>query len=97
MCDEWRNSFDAFRDWAYANGYKEPATRKDCTIDRKDNNGNYCPENCRWVTQAENNLNKRNTRIVRIDGAEMNLHEAANRLGITYIAAKQRKTLEYVK
>lgn len=48
VCDEWKNNYAAFRNWAYANGYKEGLS-----IDRIDNDGIYCPENCRWVTQKE--------------------------------------------
>lgn len=59
VCDEWKNSFQAFYDWAMANGYDPNAKRGECTLDRIDNNGNYEPSNCRWVTMKEQNSNKR--------------------------------------
>lgn len=59
ICSEWRNDFTAFHDWALANGYDENAPRGQCTIDRIDVNGDYEPNNCRWVTQAEQMKNTR--------------------------------------
>ena len=57
VCEEWSKSYAAFRDWALRTGYDPEAPRGACTIDRIDVDGDYCPENCRWVdndTQAKN-------------------------------------------
>ena len=54
ICDEWLNSFQAFFDWAMANGYQE-----NLTIDRVNTDGNYEPQNCRWVSFKEQATNKR--------------------------------------
>lgn len=56
VCDEWRYDFMAFYTWAHENGYKDGLT-----LDRIDNDGNYCPENCRWATWHEQAANKSNS------------------------------------
>ena len=56
ICNEWLNDFKSFYDWAIDNGYKEGLT-----IDRINNDGNYEPSNCRWITRAEQNRNQRKT------------------------------------
>lgn len=64
MCDEWKHDFKSFYEWAIANGYKDEKTEKGLnilTIDRIDVDGNYCPENCRFVTNLVQARNKRNT------------------------------------
>jgi len=58
VCNEWINDFSKFRDWSVNNGYyKQPKNtpfKDKLSIDRKDSNGNYTPENCRWITISEN-------------------------------------------
>lgn len=54
-CEQWE-SYSEFKEWALNNGYNDTLT-----LDRIDVNGNYCPENCRWVTRKEQNRNRRNT------------------------------------
>jgi hypothetical protein len=49
VCDEWKNNFVAFYNWAMTHGYKEGLS-----IDRIDNDGNYEPSNCQWLTVGEN-------------------------------------------
>lgn len=53
VCSEWRDSFDAFYLWAETNGF-----RMNLELDREDNDGNYEPSNCRWVTRRTSNNNK---------------------------------------
>lgn len=64
MCDEWKNDFKSFYDWAVENGYKEEKTDKGLnilTIDRIDVGGNYEPSNCRFVTNEVQARNKRDS------------------------------------
>ena len=64
MCEEWRNDFKAFHDWAMANGYDENAPQGKCTIDRIDNSKGYSPDNCRWVDmKVQNNNTSRNRKV----------------------------------
>lgn len=63
VCEEWRNSFEAFREWAMVNGYSEKLT-----LDRQNNDGNYEPSNCRWVTVREQTLNSSRNHLITMDG-----------------------------
>ena len=56
ICDEWKNDFMSFYNWALSNGYEE---NKGLSIDRIDNDGGYSPENCRWTTQTIQSRNQR--------------------------------------
>lgn len=85
VCAEWQNDFEVFRDWALSNGYKE-----DLSIDRIDVNGNYCPENCRWITIKEQQSNKRSTIRIEYNGETHTILEWSQITGIKYITLFQR-------
>lgn len=65
VCKEWYN-IEGFVKWAKAAGWQ-----KGLTIDRIDNDGDYCPENCRWATASENSRKKRTTKIDMIQAQEI--------------------------
>ena len=79
VCDEWKNDFMAFYNWAMENGYRE-----DLTIDRIDVNGNYEPSNCRWCTASDQSNNKRNNHFVVYNGVEMTVKQLSDLCGMNY-------------
>lgn len=85
VCSEWNNSFESFRDWALANGYK-----KGLEIDRIDNDGNYEPENCQFVTRKEQTRNSRNNRLIKIGKETKPLCEWAEQAGIKWYTLRHR-------
>lgn len=64
VCDEWLHDFAAFEQWAMTNGYDQDAPRGQCTLDRIDPNGNYCPANCRWADPMTQRHNRRDSKEV---------------------------------
>lgn len=77
VCPEWRDSFEVFRDWAIENGYQEGLT-----IDRIDTDGPYSPENCRWITQKQQQNNRRNNKHLVLNGENHTMSEWAEITGI---------------
>lgn len=75
MCQEWRESFKCFYDWCHANGYE-----RHLQIDRRNNDGDYTPDNCRFVTPKGNANNKRNNNLCLLDGEKMTDTQADNKL-----------------
>lgn len=92
ICDDWKNSFESFKYWALQNGYNE-----ELTLDRIDNNGNYCPENCRWVSMKVQANNRSNNIIVHADGNYIPLSEICRVLNIDYNTAYHRVVRHLVK
>lgn len=88
VCDEWKNDFQIFYNWAISNGYKDTLT-----IDRIDNNGNYEPDNCRWVTQHQQNRNQRSNRLLTYNNETLCITDMAIKYNIplrTLIARLKR-------
>lgn len=75
-CNEWK-TYESFRDWAMANGYKD-----NLTIERIDVNGNYEPENCTWIPQTEQAKNTRKAIRITYDGITDTLRGWSKRMGI---------------
>lgn len=84
VCEEWL-SIENFAKWAKENGWKEGLT-----IDRIDNDGDYCPSNCRWVSVSENSRKKKTTKIDLITAQEIrsrideNWYDLAKEYGCTH-------------
>lgn len=82
VCDEWLNDFQAFNDWAFANGYNEDAPKGECTLDRIDVNGDYCPKNCRFVSSKTQANNRTNNKMITYNGKTHTVAEWAETLNI---------------
>ncbi len=76
MCAEWRNSFETF----LSDMGRRPSTKH--TIERKDNNGNYCKDNCIWATREVQANNKRNNRRIEFNGETHTLMQWSKITGI---------------
>ena len=85
MCDEWKDNYQTFYDWAMSHGYSD-----DLTIDRIDNNGNYEPSNCRWITVKEQNRNKRNVRFITYGGKTQTIPEWTKELHLGKETIRER-------
>lgn len=78
VCKEWAD-FKNFYNWAIVNGYNDKLT-----LDRVDFNGNYEPDNCRWITQKEQCRNKKNNLYIEYQGQTKTLVEWTELLNISY-------------
>lgn len=89
ICEEWLD-FECFYNWAIANGYDESAPKGQYTIERIDVNGNYEPDNCKWITQKEQARNRRKTLKYTINGEEKALAEWCEIYGVPYHRTYER-------
>ena len=84
ICEEWED-YLTFKQWAINNGYAD-----NLTIDRIDSNGNYCPENCRWITIQKQQTNKQSNRILVFNNEAHTISEWAQILNISRGLIKDR-------
>ena len=85
VCEEWRESYQTFYEWAVQSGYKEGLQ-----IDRIDNSKGYCPENCRWADKVTQENNKTTNRWVDLNGETHTLAEWARIYPIKPATLRQR-------
>lgn len=91
VCNEWKNNFIAFKEWAINNGYNDLLT-----IDRINNYLGYYPENCRWVSLKENNKNKRNQLEIIYKDKKIKDKDFAKALGINLQTIKNKLNLLFI-
>lgn len=85
ICEEWLNDWLNFRDWALSNGYNDSLT-----IDRRNVDGNYEPNNCRWVNMKIQANNKTNNKYLTYKGETKTLSEWCEELDLPYHTIKAR-------
>lgn len=85
VCEEWRKDNKTFFAWAIANGYKEGLT-----LDRLDNNKEYSPDNCAWVSNKDNCNHNRKTHFLTYKGKTQSLKKWAEETGINYSTLRNR-------
>lgn len=85
VCDEWLKDFMIFYNWAMSHGYA-----KNLSIDRKDNNGNYSPSNCRWTNNLQQANNKTTNHFILYNGRRYTMSEMSRLYGINYSILKYR-------
>lgn len=77
VCDEWQ-TFWPFREWAYKNGYND-----DLSLERKEVDGDYCPENCTWIPVAKQASNKRTNVFIEFNGEKKTVSQWAKDTGLS--------------
>lgn len=87
VCEEWKDNPKSFFDWAMSHGYRD-----DLTIERIDVNGNYCPENCKWITSSEQSNNRRNNIFIVVNGIKKNIKQWSEELKINSWILYQRRS-----
>lgn len=86
VCQEWSGDFgyDSFAEWAFANGYDDKAKHGEITLDRKNWDKGYSPDNCRWIPNIRQQNNKRNNVMLEYNGETYSMMDWSRKLNIPY-------------
>lgn len=90
MSSEWRNNYQAFKNWSITHGFHLTKNALDMTIDRIDVNGNYEPSNCRWVDMFTQANNKRNNDIIMFEGKPYTVAQLARKYHLNRVTVYNR-------
>ena len=85
ICNDWKESFQKFYEWATKNGYREGLS-----IDRTANNGNYRPENCRWSDRYTQNRNRKSNIFLEYKGEKLCIQDWSKKIGIEASTLRHR-------
>ena len=85
VCDDWKNSFANFANWALKNGYSD-----ELTLERKDIDKDYCPKNCSWIPFALQQRNTSRSHFITINGETKCMTEWAEIYNIDRDVIKDR-------
>lgn len=84
ICDIWKDDYTAFKQWSLANGFDYTKQGHSLSIDRIDVDGDYCPENCRWVSALVQANNKTNNIVIEVNNETLTLSQCARKYAIPY-------------
>lgn len=85
ICPEWKESFEAFYEWAMSSGYSDKLS-----IDRISNDGNYEPSNCQWVDDKHQCNNRRSNHAITYNSETHTLQEWSEKCGVSHTTLLKR-------
>lgn len=95
VCDEWKDDFKAFYNWAIESGYKEeilPSGVNYWTLERIDNDGDFEPDNCCWANRAAQANNRQSNHLINYKGCDLTISQAAKEGNIDFNVLHYRIT-----
>lgn len=91
VCAEWKSDYGTFQSWALSHGYADGLL-----LDRRDNDGDYCPDNCRWVDDFVQANNRRDNRYIEYRGKTYSMSDLSRIAVVSYTTLRTRLNLGWV-